>query len=61
MQCHGDCDPIVPFKWGQMTATVLKGFAKKSEFKSYRGLMHSSNDEEMSDLKAFIEKHLPPI
>ncbi|CAH0546431.1 unnamed protein product [Brassicogethes aeneus] len=24
LQCHGDCDPVVPYKWGQMTASVLK-------------------------------------
>jgi len=44
IQCHGDCDPIVPLKWGQLTASILKSFTKNSELKTYRGLMHSSSD-----------------
>jgi lysophospholipase-2 len=44
IQCHGDCDPIVPLKWGQLTASILKSFAKNTELKTYRGLMHSSSD-----------------
>lgn len=44
LQCHGDCDPIVPLKWGQLTASILKSFAKNIELKTYRGLMHSSSD-----------------
>lgn len=59
LQCHGDCDPVVPFKWGQMTASVLKTLFNEPEFKSYRGMMHSSSDEELRDVKEFIEKHLP--
>lgn len=59
LQCHGDCDPIVPYKWGQLTASILKSIVKNTEFRTYRGLMHSSSDEEMKDLKAFIEKILP--
>lgn len=61
VQCHGDCDPIVQYKWGQMTASYLKSFARNVEFKTYRGMMHSSSEEEMSDLKDFINKVIPPI
>ncbi|XP_050499275.1 acyl-protein thioesterase 1 [Diabrotica virgifera virgifera] len=59
LQCHGDCDPVVPYKWGQMTASVLKNMLKDVEFKSYRGLSHSSSDEELNDIKQFITKNLP--
>ena len=45
LQCHGDCDPIVPYKWGQLTASLLKSTVKNTEFRTYRGLMHSSSDE----------------
>ena len=24
VQCHGDCDPVVPYRWGQLTSTLLK-------------------------------------
>ncbi|PSN53573.1 Acyl-protein thioesterase 1 [Blattella germanica] len=60
VQCHGDCDPIVPYKWGQMTASLMKQFLKHTEFKTYRGMMHSSSDEEMRDLKTFLDKVIPP-
>lgn len=45
LQCHGDSDPIVPYKWGQLSASILKTFAKNTEFRSYRGLMHTSSEE----------------
>lgn len=61
IQCHGDCDPIVQYKWGQMTASYLKSFAKSTEFKTYREMMHSSCEEEMRDLKAFLDKVLPLV
>ncbi|XP_043273596.1 acyl-protein thioesterase 1 [Venturia canescens] len=60
LQCHGDCDPIVPYKWGQMTASLLKQFTTSIEFKSYRGMMHTSCEDEMRDVKKFIEKVLKP-
>ncbi|KAK5642717.1 hypothetical protein RI129_008884 [Pyrocoelia pectoralis] len=59
LQCHGDCDPVVPYKWGQMTASLLKNLLKGPEFKSYRGLMHTSSDEELQDVKEFIHRNLP--
>lgn len=46
-----DCDPVVPYKFGQMSSSVLKTFMKNIVFTSYRGLSHSSSDEEMSDMK----------
>lgn len=61
LQCHGDCDPLVSFKWGQMTASILNTLLKKPEFKSYRGLLHSSSEEELRDVKEFISNSLPPV
>ncbi|XP_074103465.1 acyl-protein thioesterase 1 [Cotesia typhae] len=60
LQCHGDCDPIVPYKWGQMTASLLKQFMSQVKFKTYSGMMHSSCDQEMQDMKSFIEKLVKP-
>ncbi|XP_017773417.1 PREDICTED: acyl-protein thioesterase 1 [Nicrophorus vespilloides] len=59
LQCHGDCDPVVPYKWGQMTASILKTMLKSPEFRTYGGLMHTSSEEELNDVKKFIEAHLP--
>jgi len=61
LQCHGDCDPVVPYKWGQMTASTLKQFIKQIEFKSFQGMMHCSSDEEMKELKTFVSKYLPTV
>ncbi|GIY64049.1 acyl-protein thioesterase 2 [Caerostris darwini] len=55
-QCHGDLDTIVPYKWGRMTHELLKTFMNKVELKTYRGLCHSSNEEEMRDVANFLEK-----
>lgn len=60
LQCHGDCDPVVPFKWGQMTSSVLKTIVKNITFKSYSGLQHSSSPEELEDIQNFISSALPP-
>lgn len=53
-QCHGDFDPVVTYKYGQLSSSVLKQFMKNTQFKTYNGLGHSSNEEEMADLKVFI-------
>lgn len=58
-QAHGDCDPVVPFKWGQMTASFLKTFMKNVEFTTYQGLTHSSSDAEINDMRQFIDRTLP--
>lgn len=56
MQLHGDCDPVVPYKWGQLTSTVVKNFLKAHEFKTYKGLGHSSSPEELEDIRKFINE-----
>lgn len=59
LQCHGDCDVMVPAKWAQMSSQVLKslGFSKV-DFKMYKGVSHSSSEEEMDDVTDFIQKYL---
>lgn len=58
LQCHGDSDPIVPYKVGHMSAMFLKTFMKNSTFATYRGLSHSSSDEELADMKKFVEENI---
>ena len=36
LQAHGDCDPVVPYKWGQMTSQLLREILPKHEFKTYK-------------------------
>ncbi|RXG61480.1 Acyl-protein thioesterase 1 [Armadillidium vulgare] len=59
LQCHGESDPVVPYKFGELTSQLLKQCTTNSEFKSYRDLLHSSSDEEMNDVKNFVAKCLP--
>lgn len=59
LQAHGDCDPIVPYKWGQLTSTLLKSMLPNHQFKTYKGMMHSSCEEEMQDVKRFVATCLP--
>lgn len=56
-QGHGYEDPMVPYKWGQMTNSTLSKIMKNIQFKSYH-MMHCSCDEEMEHVKEFIEKIL---
>jgi lysophospholipase-2 len=57
--CHGDSDPIVSYKFGQMSSNSLKQYMKKLQFKTYRGLPHQSCPEEIHDMKQFIREKLP--
>jgi len=59
LQAHGDCDPVVPYKWGQLTSQKLREILPNHEFKSYKGMMHSSSEEEMRDVKQFLAQCLP--
>lgn len=60
LQAHGDCDPVVPYRWGQMTSTAMKGFVKTHDFKTYKGLAHSSGTAELQDVGQFCKSILPP-
>lgn len=59
--CHGDADPVVPHRWGSESASILKKFNKTVDFRTYKGLSHSSSDKEMKDIKTFIEQSLPHV
>ncbi|NXQ94962.1 LYPA1 thioesterase, partial [Sagittarius serpentarius] len=63
LQCHGDCDPLVPLMFGSLTVEKLKSMINPANiiFRTYSGMMHSSCIEEMMDVKHFIDKHLPPV
>lgn len=42
-----------------MTASILKTLVKNHEFKSYKKLMHTWSEEEIEDVRVFIDKNLP--
>ncbi|RMC15402.1 hypothetical protein DUI87_07593 [Hirundo rustica rustica] len=47
LQCHGDCDPLVPIMFGSLTVERLKTMINPANvtFKTYSGMMHSSSLE----------------
>jgi lysophospholipase-2 len=60
LQCHGTDDPVIYHKWGLILSEALKEMnPNKYEFKSYEGLMHAVNDQELQDVKNFINKIFP--
>ncbi|KAL5242308.1 hypothetical protein ACI65C_009718 [Semiaphis heraclei] len=60
LQCHGTEDPVIFYRWGLNLNDVLKELnPNKYEFKSYEGLMHAVNDQELQDVKNFINKIFP--
>ncbi|KAI1626962.1 acyl-protein thioesterase 1 [Exophiala viscosa] len=57
---HGDADEVVKYRWGQRTAEMLKNeLGHKVEFKTYKGLPHSADMQEIDDLEEFIKRCLP--
>jgi len=61
MQCHGDKDTVVQYDWGKGVREVLeKNSLPNYTFKTYRGLAHSSNEQEMRDVAQFLKERLPP-
>lgn len=44
LQCHGDCDFLVPLTFASLTAEKLKTLVNPANvtFKTYEGMMHGS-------------------
>nr|XP_058927012.1 acyl-protein thioesterase 1-like [Kogia breviceps] len=63
LQCHGDLEPLVPLMFGSLTAERLKTLVNPANvtFKTYGSMIHSSCQQEMMDIKQFIDKLLTPI
>ncbi|ORY89695.1 Phospholipase/carboxylesterase/thioesterase [Leucosporidium creatinivorum] len=59
---HGTVDPVISFSTGKGAADKLReSGVKQVEFHSYEGMQHSSCDQEMRDLAAWLEKTVPPL
>ena len=56
---HGDIDPVVQYSWGQMTSQTLKEAGCTVDFRTYKGLTHSADPQEMDDLETFLREQLP--
>lgn len=67
-QGHGDSDPLVLTKFGSETFNIIDKARKadwkedsKVSFQLYKGMGHSSSNEEMNDVGKFLQKILPPV
>eukprot|EP01135_Chromosphaera_perkinsii_P007237 Nk52_evm45s745 gene=Nk52_evmTU45s745 len=60
LQCHGDSDMVVRYKWGEMSHDVLKAFNPNAKFKTYPGLGHGADPQEIADMKYFLDDVIPP-
>jgi predicted esterase len=56
---HGDADPLVRYDWGQLTAKTIEEWGWKVDFRTYKGLEHSADPQEIVDLEDFIDKVIP--
>lgn len=51
---HGTADPVVNFKYGQMTAKVLKEAGMNVSWNTYPGVGHTADPKEIQDLASFL-------
>ena len=66
---HGQNDPLIRLAFAQQSVNFLKsnlGIPEASkdnlarlQFTAYSGLVHSTNEEEIEDLRAWLEKVIP--
>jgi lysophospholipase-2 len=60
LHCHGEADPMVTIQMAHKSKeTVMEKGALKYELKTYPGLVHSVNPEEIQHVKEFLEGVLP--
>lgn len=58
---HGEVDPLVLPKWGQLTKETLTNEGHKVELKFYPGLAHSADPDEIDDVEKFLNERIPPL
>lgn len=60
LHCHGTADPMVKFSWAEKTKDeVTRQGATDYTLRSYTGLGHSLNQEEINHAMAFLVQQLP--
>jgi lysophospholipase I len=67
---HGTLDPLVKYQFGQASAEYLVrqvGIQRATDselvglnFKPYPGVMHSTIQQELDDLRAWLKRAIPP-
>lgn len=54
LMCHGEVDEIVNPRFSAMSADFLKDLGLTIDYKTYAGLGHSANPQEMDDVNKFV-------
>lgn len=58
---HGTEDELVKFEWGRQTAQALRDLGHQVDFRSYSGLKHSADMDEINDLEGWLQERLSPV
>ena len=60
LHCHGIADAVVGYAWGQKSIEHVRSSGLvAADFKSYPGLGHGANAEEVADVLSFLSKTVP--
>ncbi|CAF3274020.1 unnamed protein product [Rotaria socialis] len=60
LHCHGNKDEIIHIDRARLSEGKFKSMGFKDyNFKEYDGMEHTNYEEEMKDIAAFLEQHLP--
>ncbi|KAL6162738.1 hypothetical protein ACJQWK_11655 [Exserohilum turcicum] len=58
---HGDADQVVAHKWGKLSAEELEKHGYKVDFRTYKGLVHSADPDEIDHLEAYLNQQIPAL
>jgi len=58
LMLHGDADPTVKYRFGVQSFDILKEAGANVQMKTYKGLRHSINPIELSDMVEFLMQTL---
>lgn len=58
---HGDRDQVVAYKYGKMSAEAFNELGYKVDFRTYKDLIHSANEEEIDHLESYLSQQIPAL
>ncbi|KAI1398842.1 Phospholipase/carboxylesterase [Hypoxylon fuscum] len=60
LMCHGDQDQVVPYGLGKMSYEMIKSQGFDVTMKTYPGMPHAADPEELDEIEQFLSARLPP-
>ncbi|KAL1311337.1 hypothetical protein AAFC00_001513 [Neodothiora populina] len=58
---HGDADQVIRLEWGQRSANKLTEMGWTVDLKTYHGLPHSADPEEIDHLELYLKERIPDL